>query len=91
MSTSIINLFVIYLLWINYKSSPKRIIKSLWDEIQINSKKIYHANETNEENVVSALNKDNDEKGLIINSLLNYYYAKNTEDYRHYKYNSEIE
>lgn len=90
-STSIISLLAIYLFWINYKSSPKRIIKSLWNDIQINSKKIYHANEANDEKVVSALNKDNDEKGRIINSLLNYYYDKNSEYYTHYKYDSEIE
>jgi len=88
-STSIIGLVLIYLLWVNYKSSPKRIIKSLWDEINVNSKKIYDANEANEEKVVSTLDKENEEKGFIINNIIDYYYGKNSEEYKYYKYDSE--
>jgi hypothetical protein len=88
-STLIISLILIYLLWVNHKSSPKRIIKSLWNEIHVNSKKIYNANEANNKEIVSTLNKENEEKGFIINNLLNYYYGKNSEEYEYYKYDSE--
>ena len=85
-ASTIFFLLAAYLLWVNYKSSPKRIINSLWNEIHANSKKIYDANEARDTEPAEQLNKENAEKGRIINSILNHYYGKASEEYNHYKY-----
>jgi hypothetical protein len=86
----ILSLFFIYLLWANYKYSPKRIIKSLWDQVQKNAKKIYTANEANETEIVASLNKENSKKTFIINNLLNYYFDKNSK-YYHWNYDTDLD